>query len=251
MLGLVGFRSDIDNDPSLWRLDTFTICQFPKKTIDYNIQERMLRDGIMASRTISTLKFVGTISLGLLTGVSYTLSTLTLPTLLTLPTASSASRAFTNLTTLSLHHLDSLAGVSSISFFLAYILSPRSQKHPYLIWASLFSASSAFGLTDYILSQTRTKKVTSPRDSKAKRDTKGKGRQMDASYEVLGDSNSEGTASSDELEEGILNGEEVREQMEEFVMSQALRTAVAGLGFAMSVIGIWGDGAADVVVIEM
>jgi autophagy-related protein 33 len=74
---------------------------------------------------------------------------------------------------------------------------------------------------------------------------------MDASYEVLGhDSNSEGTQSGEELEDDV-NGEEVREQMEGFMTSQIIRTVVAGLGFAMSVIGIWGDGAADVVIIEM
>lgn len=74
---------------------------------------------------------------------------------------------------------------------------------------------------------------------------------MDASYEVLGhDSNSEGTQSGEELEDDV-NGEEVREQMEGFMTSQIIRTVVAGLGFAMSVVGIWGDGAADVVIIEM
>lgn len=74
---------------------------------------------------------------------------------------------------------------------------------------------------------------------------------MDASYEVLGhDSNSEGGLSGEEGEEDI-NGEEVREQMEGFMTSQIIRTVVAGLGFAMSVVGIWGDGAADVVIIEM
>jgi autophagy-related protein 33 len=75
---------------------------------------------------------------------------------------------------------------------------------------------------------------------------------MDSSYEVLGhDSNSEGTMSGEEMEEEV-NGEEVREQMEGFMTSQIIRTAVAGIGFAMSVIGIWGDGAAEnVVIIEM
>jgi len=75
---------------------------------------------------------------------------------------------------------------------------------------------------------------------------------MDASYEVLGhgDSNSEGTLSGEEMDEDV-NGEEVREQLEGFMTSQIVRTAVAGLGFAMSVVGIWGDGAAEVVIIEM
>lgn len=74
---------------------------------------------------------------------------------------------------------------------------------------------------------------------------------MDASYEVLGhDTNSEGTMGGEEMEEEV-NGEEVRQQMEGFKMSQIIRTGVAGLGFAMSTVGIWGDGAADVVIVEM
>jgi len=202
----------------------------------------------MASRTVSTLKFVGSISLGLLTGLSYTLSTLTMPTLLTLPSASSASRAFSNLTTVSLTHLRALAGVSTGSFLLAYLLSPRSQKHPYLLWTALFVAGS--GVTDLVLPAS-TPKPSAARTQKKKQDRKGKGRQMDASYEVLGhDSHSEGTQSGEEMDDEV-NGEEVREQMEGFMTSQITRTAIAGLAFAMSVIGIWGDGAADVVVIEM
>ena len=74
---------------------------------------------------------------------------------------------------------------------------------------------------------------------------------MDASYEVLGhDSNSEGTMSGEEAEDEV-NGEEVRQQMDGFKMNQIVRTAVAGLGFAMSVVGIWGDGAADVIIVEI
>jgi autophagy-related protein 33 len=66
---------------------------------------------------------------------------------------------------------------------------------------------------------------------------------MEASYEVLGDSHSEGTCSnSDEGEEEDINGEEVRGAMERFRFSQAVRFALAGVGFTMSVVGIWGDG---------
>lgn len=75
---------------------------------------------------------------------------------------------------------------------------------------------------------------------------------MDASYEVLGasDRDSEGTISGEDMDEDI-NGEEVRQQMEGFMIAQMTRTAVAGVGFAMSTIGIWGDGAADLVILEM
>ncbi|CRK32965.1 hypothetical protein BN1708_019162, partial [Verticillium longisporum] len=48
----------------------------------------------MASRGVSALKFVGTVSLGLLTGLSYSLSAVTVPSILALPSASDAVRAF-------------------------------------------------------------------------------------------------------------------------------------------------------------
>ncbi|TVY85718.1 hypothetical protein LAWI1_G008685, partial [Lachnellula willkommii] len=172
----------------------------------------------MASRKVSTLKFVGTVSLGLLTGLSYTLSTLTSPNLLALPSASSASRAFASLSTLSPNHLTALTSISSASFLLAYLLSPRSQKHPYLLWTTLIVACS--GLPQLVLKPAVRAKKTVP-----KRDGKGKGRQMDASYEVLGasDRDSEGTVSEEETEEEV-NGEEVREQMEGFMKRQIATT---------------------------
>lgn len=74
---------------------------------------------------------------------------------------------------------------------------------------------------------------------------------MEASYEVLGqDSVSEGTPSEGEMDEDV-NGEEVRLQMGAFLTSQIIRTCFAGIGFAMSIIGLWGDGASDLVIIEM
>jgi len=79
---------------------------------------------------------------------------------------------------------------------------------------------------------------------------------MEASYEVLGDSHSEeGTASvsGEELEEEI-NGEEVRSEVEFFVRNQIVQTVVAGVGFMMAVLGIWGDGAhrvADTLVVAL
>lgn len=67
---------------------------------------------------------------------------------------------------------------------------------------------------------------------------------MEASYEVLGDPHSDeaGSASGEELDEDI-NGEEVRSEVEFFVRNQLIQTAMAGIGFMMAVVGIWGDGA--------
>ncbi|KAK2626518.1 hypothetical protein QTJ16_003693 [Diplocarpon rosae] len=203
----------------------------------------------MAIRTVSTLKFVGSISLGLLTGYSYSLTTLTIPTLSTLPSATSASKAFTNLTYVSLTHLRALTAASSTSFLFAYLLSPRSQKHPYLLWTSLVVASSGFA--EYALRGYTPRPAAGPKFIKQK-SQKSQGRQMDSSYEVLGasDRDSEGTGSGEELDEDI-NGEEVRQELEGFMVTQTARTIIAGIGFAMSIVGLWGDGAADLVFSEI
>jgi len=80
---------------------------------------------------------------------------------------------------------------------------------------------------------------------------KGKGRNLEASYEVLGDSQSDGgrSASASDVdvdidieEEDGVNGEEVSRAMEGFRFLQTVKTSVAGVGLVMSIVGIWGDG---------
>lgn len=96
-------------------------------------------------------------------------------------------------------------------------------------------------------------KAEAKRAKEKARERKNKQKQMDASYEVLGssDRDSEESVSEEEVDDEDVNGEEVREQMEGFRQGQIIRTVIAGIGFAMSVIGIWGDGSADLVIIEM
>ncbi|KAI0125998.1 hypothetical protein BJ170DRAFT_457121 [Xylariales sp. AK1849] len=200
----------------------------------------------MASKKVSALKFVGTVSLGLLTGASYTLSTLTIPSLLDLPSASSASKAFRSLTTTATTHLNVLTGVAGSAFLFAFVLSPRGYRHPYLVYTSLFVLGTR--LTDYV-TPTLFGKFSSSSSPAAQRRTaarkeKKTARSMEASYEVLGDSHSdEGSAGSvEELDEDV-NGEEVRSEVELFVKNQIVQATLAGIGFMMAVVGIWGDGA--------
>ena len=67
---------------------------------------------------------------------------------------------------------------------------------------------------------------------------------MEASYDILGDVHSEGTgsASGEEVDDEQLNGEEVRGEVEAFVKTGLVQTAVTAVGFLVAVIGIWGDG---------
>ena len=162
----------------------------------------------------------------------------------------SASRAFTNLKDDSLLQCLVLGGLSTSSFCTAYFLSPRSQRHPYLLWTSLFISLS--GLTIFLplpaIPSSLKLEKDNEKEEKKRRDRKGKGKmRMDASYEVLGDS--EGMVSEEEDDVDAVNGEIVRGEMERFRFEQVLRMGFAGVGFAMSVVGIWGDGASDLVII--
>jgi len=200
----------------------------------------------MSRSTIAICKFVGSISLGLLTvrhpsthpfllillpslprtthvlhhphhqqqltslpssiqGVSYTLSTLTLPSLLSLPSATTAHTTFLRLQTLAKTHVRSLSALATTTLVLAYALAPRRGRHPYLLWTALTVALS--GGVDFALRLD---------EEQLRRTEEGEG--------------------------GGVNGEMVRKGMERFRVAQAVRAAVAGCGFVMSVVGIWGDG---------
>lgn len=208
----------------------------------------------MASRGVSALKFVGTVSLGLLTGLSYTLSTLTVPTLLTLPTANEASKAFRSLATTARTHLRTLAGISSTAFFLAFALSPRSARHPYLLYTSVLVAISRLSVSDmvapYLFAHPHAPAQQRQSSSSAPRKDRSAARRMEASYDVIGGSDAHSDSASDRsIEEDAatadssFNGEEVRGEVESFLKKQVVSTATAGLGFLMAVVGIWGDGA--------
>lgn len=197
----------------------------------------------MACKKVSALKFVGTVSVGLLTGASYTLTTITAPALLTLPSAATASRALTALTTTASTHLTTLSALSTSAFALAYALSPQPSRHPYLLYTSLLSALTALAPSLSPLVLGTTPRPAQPRPASPKK----KVRAMEASYEVLGDPPSESTSVSGEADEDASsreaqNGEEVSAEVADFVRGRIVQTGLAAAGFAISVVGIWGDG---------
>ncbi|KAK4987546.1 hypothetical protein LTR66_007569 [Elasticomyces elasticus] len=153
---------------------------------------------------VALSKFVGTISLGLLTGVSYTLSSQSLPSLLTLPSAKPAHHTFLHLQSLAKTHLRSLTAIATTSLLAAYALSPPRARHPYLIWTALTAGLG--GAVDYLLRH----------DEDALRASE---------------------------ERGEVNGEMVKAAVEKLQRAEMVRTGVSGLAFLMGVVGIWGDGA--------
>ncbi|KAL2756857.1 hypothetical protein ACRALDRAFT_1069576 [Sodiomyces alcalophilus JCM 7366] len=214
----------------------------------------------MTSKGVTLLKFVGTVSLGLLTGLSCSLAAVTVPSILSLPSASSAAQAYRNLAPTSSLRLRTLTAVSSASFLLAYYFSPRSYRHPYLVYASTLALASSLadhiahcllGSSDNETSRQEAAARRQARHEKLAARNAARAARMEASYEVVGDVTSEegtgSTSGGDDLdveeEEEELNGEEVRGEIEDFLKAQRVQTGIASVGFLLSLVGIWGDGA--------
>ncbi|KAG6159192.1 hypothetical protein E4U37_004199 [Claviceps purpurea] len=193
-------------------------------------------------RAISVLKFVGTVSLGLLTGVSYTVSSLTLPSLLDLPSSTSASQAIASLAERLDIPLLALTSLSSVPLLLSFILSPRRVRHPYLLLTSALAVLST--LVPRLLPQPRLRPVSAAAQ-KARKPSSPRVR-MEASYEVLEEVPSQAISDGDDEE---VNGEDVRAQVEALSRGHLARAGLAALGFCMAVVGLWGDGAAKAVVV--
>ncbi|KAM0229511.1 hypothetical protein ACHAPO_009927 [Fusarium lateritium] len=187
--------------------------------------------------SVSLLKFVGTVSLGLLTGVSYSVSSLALPALLRLPSSASASHGLSTLTATLKTPVLALTSLASAPFLISFFLAPRSSRHPYLLYTALLATLSSVAPMLIPTPAPRRAASSAPRKSSRAK--------MEASYEVLGDAHSE-PASDEDIED--INGEEVRAEVEGLTRSYLARTAISALGFAMAVVGIWGDGASQSVV---
>ncbi|MCJ1353757.1 MAG: hypothetical protein MMC33_003744 [Icmadophila ericetorum] len=161
--------------------------------------------------TVTIPKLVGSISLGLLTGLSYSLSTITVPPLLALPTFPPALQSFTTLKSQTTRHHNLLTLLSSLSLVAAYISAPRSQRQPFLLWC-LSTTFIGFMGVDWFY---QLRESRSP----------GEGRRVDGGG----------------VREQEINGESVKEEMEHWRRVQMVRGGVWGLGFGMSIVGLWGD----------
>jgi len=178
-------------------------------------------------------KFVGTIGLGLLTGVSYSLSTIALPSLLHLQTAALASQTHSYIRSRSRVIQRWLSTITAGAFVAAFFLAPRRSRHPYLIYtAVLVGLGSSPRLVDKIATKISRSKSSRPtlNERLARRES-----ELAESGVMVGQS-----SSSDDEED--VNGEVVRNAVEKNQLVETIRTGFWGLGFLFSVVGIWGDG---------
>jgi len=179
---------------------------------------------------IAVSKFIGTVSLGLLTGVSYTLSSLALPSLLFLPTAPTAAQTHAYLKHNARRSQKLLAALAITTLTFSYIFSPPRAKHPYLLWTSLVCAGGlAPGLNKFVA-----------RNYGSKEDEIAVG--MEESGVIVTPPASGSSESGDEGGD-VVNGEVVRRGVERGRLVESARTGIWGLAFFMGVVGLWGDGA--------
>ena len=155
-------------------------------------------------------------------GVSYNLSSITLPSLALLPSAARAARTLATIQERSTRHILTLASVSSLSLVTAYTLASPRGKHPYLLWTALMGFLGGQGVEYWYNGLSRF-----------------------PSWRKLGDARGDrnGEGGYVEVEQGEVNGEKVEMEMSRERRVQRVRSLVAGLGFMMGVVGIWGDGA--------
>ncbi|KAJ5495093.1 hypothetical protein N7539_000209 [Penicillium diatomitis] len=183
---------------------------------------------------ITISKFVGTVSLGLLTGLSYATTSITLPALQLLPTSITAARSFNEVKRLSRAQVLRLSSLANTCLLFAYYVSPPRRQHPFMIWMCLASTVGAFGLDIFANRHLGLKGwvCSTIRDTTC------------LSLGGAGHGHSNGKKEEDlvvvESEEDV-NGESVREEMKMERWLQRARTWIVGVGFAMGVVGLWGD----------
>ncbi|PGH07247.1 hypothetical protein AJ80_08033 [Polytolypa hystricis UAMH7299] len=232
---------------------------------------------------ITVAKFVGTISLGLLTGLSYSVSTIAIPALLALPSASSAARTLKDIQSRTRKHVIALSQITAISLLTAFTLSSPRRRHPYLIWTGLmsligggglewwygrsslpwsffttwswsldgssatFSSSASgtgFGVGSWVITGLGGNSSTAA-PTRTQEDEESSSSGNGSEIEIVeGEEAEAAAAAAPETAtptEAAINGETVKQDMENERKFQRLRTWVVGLGFSMGVVGIWGD----------
>lgn len=116
---------------------------------------------------------------------------------------------------------------------MAYLLSPSRLRHPYLLWASL-AVGLGWGGEAYATVKRRVSRNRTGSEAAINAGQK-------ANRAVR-----EGSWTEDEewiSEDGNVNGEVVREGMDGWRVKQGIKAGIWGLGWAMAVVGLWGDGA--------
>ncbi|PWY72931.1 hypothetical protein BO70DRAFT_355000 [Aspergillus heteromorphus CBS 117.55] len=178
---------------------------------------------------ITVSKFVGTVSLGLLTGLSYSASTVAIPSLSLLPTAATASRSFSEVKRLNRKHGLRLTNIANGCLLFAFCLSSKQRKHPYLIWMCVTSTIGSYGM-DYWFH----------RQDGVKAWFRSVLQDVGCCHKAAQKQKKEEDIVVVEAEENV-NGESVEREMAIERRFQRVRAVFSGVALAMGIIGLWGD----------
>ncbi|KAF7156086.1 hypothetical protein CNMCM5623_009228 [Aspergillus felis] len=180
---------------------------------------------------ITVTKFVGTVSLGILTGLSYSASTVTIPSLSLLPTSANALRSLNEVKRLNRKHGLRLTNIANGCLIFAYSVSPKHRKHPYLIWMCVASIVGSYGMDFWFHRELGLKAWAQSliQDSGCMSFSRKNGAKKDEDLVVV------------EAEDELVNGESVREEMARERRLQCARAVCSGIALAMGIVGLWGD----------
>ncbi|PYH41761.1 uncharacterized protein BP01DRAFT_326987 [Aspergillus saccharolyticus JOP 1030-1] len=177
---------------------------------------------------ITVSKFVGTVSLGLLTGVSYSASTIAIPALSQLPTSATASRTLSEIKRLNRKHGIRLTSIANSCLLFAYSISPRHRKHPYLIWMCVASTVGTYGVDFWFHRQAGVKAWFAGVLHDTGLWTQAAPKQQKKEEDLV-------------VVEAEENGETVQTEMDTERRLQQVRAVFSGLALAMGIVGLWGD----------
>ncbi|KAE8373612.1 hypothetical protein BDV26DRAFT_271687 [Aspergillus bertholletiae] len=179
---------------------------------------------------LTVSKFVGTVSLGLLTGLSYSASAVAIPSLSLLPTSANASRSLREVKRLNRKHGLRLTNLANGCLLFAYCASPKHRKHPYLIWMVATSIMGTYGV-DYFFHRSMGFKAwiqSFVQDVGCASFCRKSAQKKEDDLVVV------------EAEENV-NGESVQREMNTERKFQRVRAVFSGLALAMGIVGLWGD----------
>ncbi|KAL2003854.1 hypothetical protein VTN02DRAFT_1876 [Thermoascus thermophilus] len=187
---------------------------------------------------ITITKFVGTVSLGLMTGLSYSVANVTIPSLKLLPTAAHASRSLKEAKRRARKRALQLSNLTNTCILFAWFVSPKRRKHPYLIWMVITSTIGSFGMDFWF-----------NREKGAIGWGKMVVQDLCTCPGKKGKTPTTTPATSEDLvvvesEDGeVVNGETVERDMERERRLQRARAWFSGIALTMGIVGLWGDGA--------
>ncbi|KAJ5388562.1 hypothetical protein N7509_011103 [Penicillium cosmopolitanum] len=178
---------------------------------------------------ITVSKFVGTVSLGLLTGLSYSTSSITIPALKLLPTSSTASRCLNEVKRLNRKHTLNFSALTNTCIFFAYSVSPPHRQHPYMLWMYVLNTVSSYGLDYYFNRHLGLKNWVIEVVCDTTGLSLGKSPSKKEEDLVLVDS------------EEDVNGESVQREMDRERRMHLVRAWISGIAFSVGIVGLWGD----------